>query len=181
MLISVFDTLSFYYRMSVCIFTCITIIIIIIIYVYIHIHYYIMIDDSFSDTLLSVQPCSCRGSPPPGQYLMICLGMDERRRVSILGTQERLRTAEPLLGPLWPFGGTVLTRSKRTLFSLGTTHRHEDIDAAMERKIKAGKKNRRWRVKKKNERKQDLFVLNQKEAELKLALQETSEGKRGGN
>lgn len=51
---------------------------------------------------------------------MICLGMDERRRVSILGTQDRLRTDDTLLGPLWPFGGTVLTRSKCTLFSLNT-------------------------------------------------------------
>lgn len=70
---------------------------------------------------------------------MICLGMDERRRVSILGTQDRLRTAETLLGPLWPFGGTVLTRSKRTLFSLGTARRQEDRGAVKKRKIKAGK------------------------------------------
>lgn len=57
--------------------------------------------------------------PPPRLYLMICFGMDERRRVSILGMQDRRRTADTLLGPLWPLGGTVLTRSKRTLFSRG--------------------------------------------------------------
>lgn len=82
---------------------------------------------------------------------MICLGMDERRRVSILGTQDRLRTAETLLGPLWPFGGTVLTRSKRTLFSLGTARRQEDRSVVQKRQIKAGKK---WRAQdegKKNE------------------------------
>lgn len=65
----------------------------------------------------SLPPCLC---PPPLLYLMICLGMDERRRVSILGMQERRRTVDTLLGLLWPFGGTVLTRSKRTLFSLHT-------------------------------------------------------------
>ena len=56
--------------------------------------------------------------PPPPLFLMICFGKDERHRVSILGMQDRLRMTVTLLGLLWPFGGTVLTRSKRTLFSL---------------------------------------------------------------
>lgn len=51
---------------------------------------------------------------------MICLGIDERRRVIILGMHDRLRMDDAVLRTLWPSGGTVLTRSKRTLFSHNT-------------------------------------------------------------
>lgn len=49
---------------------------------------------------------------------MICLGIDERRRVTILGMHDCLRMDETVQRTLWPFGGTVLTRSKCTRFSL---------------------------------------------------------------
>lgn len=92
--------------------------------------------------LLSSPPSLC---PPPLLYLMICLGIDERRRVSILGMQDRLRTVDTLLGLLWPFGGTVLTRSKRTLFSLNKhrSRRGEDREAVGKKQILI-RQNQRW-------------------------------------
>lgn len=84
--------------------------------------------------------------PPPAlPYLMICLGIDERLRVSILGMQDRLRTVDTLLGPLWPFGGTVLTRSKRTLFS-NNTH------CSMERSDRKAVGKSRWKIRQNQEK-----------------------------
>lgn len=77
-------------------------------------------------------------------YLMICLGIDERRRVTILGMHDCLRMDEAVLRTLWPFGGTVLTRSKCTLFSLRSPE--ERCAACMEKKKAEEKRTRLTRV-----------------------------------
>lgn len=76
-------------------------------------------------------------------YLMICLGIDDRRLDCNLGTQDRLRLVDTLLRHLWPFGGTVLRRSKCTLLSPLT---HAKRRLGKERKADPKKQRRNRRI-----------------------------------